>query len=155
MTNNRIIITRDKIKKLREKTGAGVMDCRRALQEANGVFSKAKEILGGRYREIALKKAKRETGEGLVSAYIHGNGKIGAIVTLLCETDFVARTKDFSFLAKELAMQVAAMAPANIKELLKQAYIRDPRITVQDLIKKVVGKTGENISVGEIRRMEI
>jgi len=154
MANNKVV-SHDKLKKLREETGAGIMDCRKALQEANGVFSKAKEIIKSRYQEIAFEKAKRETWEGLVSAYIHSNGKIGAMVTLLCETDFVARTGDFGFLAKELAMQVAAMAPADIKELLNQAYIRDPKITVRELIKKVVGKTGENISVGEIKRMEI
>lgn len=149
------VISRDKIKRLREETGAGIMDCRQALQEANGVFDKAKEIIKSRYQEIAFEKAKRETREGLVSAYVHSNGRVGAMVTLLCETDFVARTEDFSFLAKELAMQVAAMAPADIKELLKQAYIRDPKITVRELIKKVVGKTGENITVGEIKRMKI
>ncbi len=154
MTKSKLI-TSDKIKKLREETGAGIMDCRKALETAGGDTSRASEILKHRYQEIAVKKAGRETAEGLVAAYIHSNGKVGAMVALLCETDFVARTKDFGFLAKELAMQVAAMEPANVKSLLAQDYIRDPKMTIDELIKKVVGKTGENIRVKEIKRIEV
>src|SRR5919199_1962773 len=109
-------VTTDAVKALREETGAGIMDCRRALTEAGGDLSKAKAILRERGLAAAGKKAERETGQGLVEAYIHGGGRIGALVELNCETDFVARTDEFRQLAREIAMQVAAMNPTRLDD---------------------------------------
>lgn len=143
------------IKKLREKTGAGVMDCRRALDSAKGNFAKAEKILVTKGIAEASKKGDRKTSEGLVEAYIHSNGKIGVLVELLCETDFVARTDDFKYLAHELAMQIAAMEPKDVENLLEQPYIRDYTITVGDLVKKTIAKLGENIVIKRFVRFEL
>jgi elongation factor Ts len=143
------------IKKLREETSASIADCRRALEEAKGDEKKALEWLKKRAGEIAAKKADRETGQGLVEAYIHGGGKVGVLVELLCETDFVAKTDEFKQLAKEVAMQVAAMNPKDVEELLKQDYIRDSSLTIEQLVKNAIGKIGENITVKKFVRFEI
>lgn len=143
------------IKKLRDETSASIADCRRALEEANGDEKKALEWLKKRAGEIAAKKADRETGQGLVEAYIHGGGKVGVLVELLCETDFVAKTDEFKQLAKEVAMQVAAMNPEDIDTLMKQDYIRDSSLTIEHLVKNAIGKIGENITVKRFVRFEI
>ena len=104
-------ITTQMIKELREKTGAGIVDCKKALQEAEGNMEKAIEILRKKGAAKAAKKAERATAEGIVVSYIHAGGKVGALVEIDCETDFVARTEDFKALGYEIAMQVAAMAP--------------------------------------------
>lgn len=143
------------IKQLREKTSAGVMDCRRALEEAKGDIEKAAEILRKQGLEKAEKKTDRATGQGLVEAYVHQAGKIGAMVEVQCETDFVARTEDFKTLCHELAMQVASMNPKDVPDLLKQEYIRDGLKTISDLIKETIAKLGENIVVKSIARMEL
>lgn len=143
------------IKKLRDETSASIADCRRALDEANGDYKKALDWLKKRAAEIAAKKADRATSEGIIEAYIHGGGKVGVLVEILCETDFVAKTDEFKHLAKEVAMQVAAMNPENVESLLKQEYIRDGSQTIENLIKTAIGKTGENISVKRFTRFEI
>lgn len=143
------------LKKLREETSASVSDCRRALEESNGNYDKALEWLKKRTAEKAEKKADRETGEGLVEPYIHQNGKIGVLVEILCETDFVARTDDFKKLAHEVAMQIAAMNPKDTEELLTQPFIKDPGMTIQELVKQTIGKLGENITVKKFARLEI
>lgn len=143
------------IKKLRDETSASIADCRKALEEANGDEKKALEWLKKRAGEIAAKKADRETGQGIVEAYIHGAGKVGVLVELLCETDFVAKTDEFKVLAKEVAMQVAAMNPADVDALLKQDYIRDGSLTIEQLVKNAIGKIGENITVKRFVRFEI
>jgi len=143
------------LKKLRALSGAGVMACRRALEEAGGDIKKAQAILKKESAALAEKKAARETKEGIIAAYIHAGGKVAAVVVLSCETDFVARTDDFKKLAYELAMQVAAMNPENVEALLEEDYIRNPRLKVADLIKEVVGKTGENIKIKEFSRFEV
>src|SRR5260221_13056058 len=143
------------IKKLRDATAASISDVRRALDETNGDEKKALEWLKKRASEIAAKKADRETGEGLVEAYIHGGGKVGVLVELLCETDFVAKTDEFKKLAKEVAMQVAAMNPTDVETLLKQEYIRDSSQTIEQLVKSVIGKLGENITVKRFVRFEL
>ena len=143
------------VKELRSLCGAGVSDCQKALEEANGDVKKALTILQKQGQEIAAKKAEREAREGVVAAYVHANQKIGAMVALSCETDFVARTGEFKNLAYELAMQVAAMAPTSNEELLEQEYIRDPQIKVKELIAQAVGKIGENIKVKEFVRLEV
>lgn len=143
------------LKKLREETSASVSDCRRALEESNGSYEKALEWLKKRAAEKAEKKADRETGEGLVEPYIHQNGKIGVLVEILCETDFVARTDDFKKLAHEVAMQIAAMNPKDVEDLLAQPFIKDPGMTIQELVKQTIGKLGENITVKKFARLEI
>ena len=143
------------VKELRSLCGAGVSDCQKALREANGDVKKALTILRKQGQEIAAKKAEREAREGVVAAYVHANQKIGAMVALSCETDFVARTGEFKNLAYELAMQVAAMAPTSNEELLEQEYIRDPQIKVKELIAQAVGKIGENIKIREFIRLEV
>ena len=165
-------ITAAQVMELRARTGAGVMDCRKALAEAGGDLERAAELLRATGLGMAEKKAGRATREGLVEAYIHGNGRLGALVEVNCETDFVARTEDFRQLARELAMQVAATAPRylsredvpaaerddpQVKELilLEQPYIRDAGRTVQDLITETVAKVGENIQVRRFARFRV
>lgn len=143
------------LKKLRSETSASIADCRVALEETGNNYEKAIEWIKKRGLEKAEKKSDRATSQGLVEAYIHQNGKVGALVVLLCETDFVARTDEFKHLAREIAMQVAAMNPGNVDELLAQEYIRDPKLRVNDLIKGVIGKLGENITLREFQRFEI
>lgn len=187
--------------KLREFTGAGMVDCKKALDEAGGDFDKAVEILRKKGEAKATKKmAERQTKEGIVYSYIHSNNKTGALLELLCETDFVSRTDDFKNLAHDLAMQIVAMSPdylspeqvpqelidrekdiyseqlknegkpANIIEkimqgkldkffeeicLLKQPFIKDDKIKVEDLIKQIIAKTGEKIELGKFSRFQI
>lgn len=149
------------IRKLREQTSAGIIDCRTALEECDCDLTKAKDWLKKRGLERAAKKSGREIKAGLVYAYIHGSstekqgGRIGAMIKIGCETDFVAKTQEFQNLCKEIAMQVASMDPESVEELLEQPYIRDTKKTVNQLIKEVIGKLGENIEVREIIRFAI
>lgn len=143
------------IKKLREETSVSVADCKKALEESAGDYKKALEWLKKRGAEVAEKKAERETMQGIVEAYVHGGGRVGVLVTLLCETDFVARTDEFKALAHEIALQISAMEPKDVPTLLKQEYIRDPKVTIGDLIKQTIGKIGENIQIREFSRLEI
>lgn len=144
-----------KLKKLRDETAAGVSDVRRALEESGNDYEKALDWLKKHGLEKASKKEGRETSQGIVEAYIHGNSRVGAMVELLCETDFVARTDEFKNLAHELAMQVAAMKPKNVEALLKQEYIRDSSLTIEQLIKSAIGKLGENIAVKKFEVFEL
>lgn len=148
-------ITALQIKELRDKTQAGIADCRVALEEAGGDMKKATEILREKGFEKAAKKSDRQTGEGLVEGYIHQTGKVGVLLSLLCETDFVARTDEFKSLAHEVAMQIAAMNPKDSEALLKQEYIRDSSKTIKELIHETIAKLGENIQVGEFVRLKI
>ena len=143
------------IKKLREETQASVADVRTALEESGGNYDKAVEWLKKRGIEKAEKKAERETAQGLVESYIHQNGKVGALLEILCETDFVARTDDFKHLAHEVSMQVAAMDPKDVDTLLKQEYIRDNSVTIEELVKQTIAKLGENIVIKKFTRFEI
>ena len=143
------------LKKLRDATAASVADCRRALDESMGDYAKALSWLKKRSAEIAEKKANRETSQGIIDAYIHQGGKVGVLLEILCETDFVAKTDDFRHLAKEIGMQVAAMNPKDVDALLKQEYIRDGSQTIEQLVKGIVGKLGENITVKRFVRFEI
>lgn len=148
-------ISIDQIKKLREETNAGVMEVRRALEEAKGNEAKARELLKASGIARADKKAEREIKAGRVFSYIHHSGTVGAIVTLGCETDFVAKTDQFLELGKEIAMQVASMGGENVKEVLAQEYIRDNKKTIQDLIKEVIAKTGENCTLSDFKRLSV
>ena len=143
------------LKKLRDETGASIADCRVALEESNNDYKKALEWVKKRAVEKAEKKADRETSQGIIEAYIHQGGKVGVLIELLCETDFVAKTDDFKHLAKEIGMQVAAMNPKEVDDLLKQEYIRDNSQTIEKLIKSVIGKLGENITLKKFVRFEI
>jgi elongation factor Ts len=163
-------ITTRMIKELREKCGAGIMDCRSALVCTEGDMDKALAILKENGLIKAQKKAERVALQGLVEAYIHTAGRIGALVELNCETDFVARTDDFKRLAHDIAMQVAALAPKYISEedvpegtevdpaescLLSQPFIKDPTKTIKDIIVETIAKTGENIKVRRFTRYEL
>lgn len=163
-------VSTEDVKRLREETSAGVMDAKKALEEAGGNFDKAKELLRERGVAAAAKRSERETGQGVVEAYIHGQGRIGAIVELQCETDFVARTDAFKALARDVAMQVAAMSPlaltpeevpadaAGTKEenaLMTQAFIKDGKKSIGDLVKDVISTTGENVRIARFSRFEI
>jgi elongation factor Ts len=146
-------ITVDQIKELREETGAGIMDVRKALTESDGDTKKAKAWLEKKGMKRAEDKVERETEAGYVFAYVHFNGRVGSLVKLACETDFVAKTEDFQSLGKEIAMQVASMKPETVEELLKQDYLRDSSKTIEGMIKVMSGKTGENIKVVAISYM--
>jgi len=148
-------ITTEQVKKLREKCGAGVMECRRALEETAGKEEKALELIKKKGLEVAEEKKERATSQGVIECYTHGGGRVVSVVELLCETDFVARNEEFRAVAHELAMQVAAMKPKSVKALLEQAYIREPNLTVIDLINGLISKIRENIRVGRIARFEI
>jgi len=143
------------LKKLRDETAASIADCRTALDETGGNYEKALGWLKKRGIEKAEKKAGRSTSQGLVEAYIHTGGKTGVLLTILCETDFVAKTDEFKHLAHEIAMQISAMNPASVEELLQQDSIRDSSIKIEHLIKSTIGKLGENITVKEFKRFEI
>lgn len=143
------------VKKLRESSQASIADCTKALEESKGNFDKALIWLEKHGIEKAEKKAQRSTNQGLIESYIHQNGKVGVLLEILCETDFVARTDEFKTLAHEVAMQIAAMEPKDVDDLLKQEYIRDNSKTIQDLVKAVIGKLGENIVVKRFTRYEI
>lgn len=138
-------ITLDQIKKLRERTKAGVMDCRMALEASGGDMEKAAAWLMKKGIAGAAKRQERETANGYVGAYTHHDGRVGALVSLACETDFVARTDDFQALAREIAMQVAATEPEDLAALLAQPWIREASKTIDDLVKEMSGKTGEKV----------
>jgi len=148
-------ITAKQIKSLREKTGAGIMEVKKALEQAKGSETKAKAILKKMGRENAAKRQDKETSAGQVFSYIHSGGQIGSLVVLMSETDFVAKSTDFQELGRELAMQVAAMGPKNLKELLGQPHIRDVKKTVNDLILEYSAKFKEKITVKALERFAV
>lgn len=174
-------ITTEMIKSLRDKTGAGIMDSKRALQETGGDAEKAMDFLRQQGLAKAGKKADRSAHEGAIQTYIHGQGRIGAMVEINCETDFVARTDDFKSLAYDIAMQVAAMSPRyttvdEIPEqdypelerefgdretavqtvvLSDQAFIKDAKKTIGDLVKEGIALLGENIVIRRFARFEL
>jgi elongation factor Ts len=163
-------ISADRVKELREKSGAGVMDCKRALQEAAGDMERAMELLRQQGLAQVAKRAGREASQGIIESYIHGGGKIGVLVEVNCETDFVARTPDFRDLAHDIAMQIAATDPPSVEDepgadgqvadpsqlpLLKQPFIKDPGRTIADLVRDTAAKTGENVVVRRFTRFEL
>jgi elongation factor Ts len=157
------------IKELRQQSGGGVMDCRRALEEAEGDMARAAKILEQQALADAEKRAHRVTGQGTVTSYIHSGGRIGALVELNCETDFVAKTDEFKQLGRDIAMQVAAMEPVCLSQedapegetisdeqcLLLQDFIKDPSKTVGELVTEGIAKTGENIKVRRFARFAL
>ncbi|MBH52404.1 MAG: translation elongation factor Ts [Chloroflexi bacterium] len=149
------------IKELRELTGAGIMDCKQALEETKGNINEAAEILRKKGIASAAKRASRTAGQGVIESYIHSGNKIGAMIEINCETDFVARTEEFKGLAHDIAMQIAAMNPDNETEdnsldsLLSQEFIKDPSKTIGELVTEVTAKTGEHIEVKRFIRFAI
>lgn len=157
-----------KVKELREQTGAGIMDCKRALDQTGGDLVKASAILKEQGLAKAAKKGARVAGQGLVESYIHAGGRIGSMVEVNCETDFVARTDDFKRLAHDVAMQVAATnprfvgneedLPADVPEeeiLMKQPFIKDGSASIEDLVKNAISKMSENIVIRRFARFEL
>jgi len=142
------------IAKLRSITGAGVMDCKKALEETGGDFEKAKKILSENAAVIAKKKAERATNHGVIEGYLHG-GKIGVLVEILCESDFVAKNPEFQELTKNIALQIASMNPKDVNELLKQEYVKDPELTIEDYLNSIIGKIRENIKIKRFVRFEL
>lgn len=147
-------ISLDLIRKLKNKTGAPVIRVKQVLEEV-GSEKKAFEILRKEGFEKAAKREGRETSQGVIETYIHHSGKVASLVELLCETDFVARNELFRELAHNLALQVASMEAKDTDDLGKQEFIKDPTKTVGDLVKEVIAKTGENIRIGRIFRIEL
>jgi len=160
----------DQVRDLRDRTGAGIMECKSALVEAGGDIERALAVLQTRGYALAEKRAHRETTQGVVECYIHAGGRLGALVELNCETDFVARTDDFKRLARDLAMQVVATNPLSVSEddlpsgaegdpaelcLVRQPFIKDESRTVDEVVKDVIAKTGENIRVRRFARFEL
>lgn len=169
--------TAEQIKTLRETTSCGVMDCKNALEEAQGDMTRAKEILKRRGLEIAAKKSSREAREGRVESYVHFGNKIAVLVEINCETDFVARNDDFARFTKDVAMHIAAAKPKYISEkdvpsevlekqqnkelflkeqcLLNQPFIKDLGMTIQDYLNTLIAKIGENILIGRFVRYQV
>ena len=143
----------EEIKKLREETGAGVMECKRALEDARGDFDKAKVFLADSALAVAKKKAERATKNGLIESYVHA-GKIGVLVEIACESDFVAKNPQFKEMAHKIAMQIASMNPKNVAELLEQDYIIDPKTKVSDYINSIILQIKENIVIKRFVRFE-
>jgi len=163
-------ISTQTIKELREKTGAGVIDCKNALTEACGDFGKACDILSARGVALAEKKKERVANSGIIEVYTHLAGRIGAMVELNCETDFVAKTDEFKNLAHEIVLQIAAMDPKFVAQedmpegieddpvqvcLLMQPFIKDPSKTIKDVLTDAIGRIGENIKIRRFVRFEL
>lgn len=163
-------VTVDQIRALREMTGAGIMDCKQALESNQGDLEKATETLKQKGFAQVAKRAGRETNQGVIEAYVHTGGRVGALVELACETDFVARTDEFKMLAHDIAMQVAAMGPDYVDEgdiedgddrppaqvsLLQQPFIKDNSSSVGEIIREIAAKLGENVRVLRITRLAL
>ena len=144
----------DSIRNLRAQCGASIGSCKKALEEAGGDMVKALEILRREGVVIAEKKSSRATNAGIVDAYVHG-GHLGVLVAVKCETDFVARNEDFRAFTHDLAMHVAAAAPADVSELLNQPFIKDSSKTVGDCVKATIAKFGENVEIQRFVRLEL
>jgi len=143
------------VQRLRSESGAGVMDCKRALEETAGDYAKALALIKERGIESVAKKSERSAKEGVIASYVHANNRVGALVELASETDFVSRGEEFQKLAKEIAMQVVAMEPATVDELLEQPYIRDSSKKIKDLVTDVAATTKENVHVRRIQRFAL
>ncbi len=163
-------VTVEQIRTLRAETGAGIVDCKRALEETQGHLEKAAEILRQQGLVQAARRSDRATNQGLIEAYVHTGGRVAAMVELGCETDFVARTPEFKVLAHDIAMQVAAMAPSYLDKtdiedgddrpvaqvsLLQQPFIKDNSSSVADIIQEVAVKVGENVRVLRFTRLAL
>jgi len=149
------MITPELVKQLREKTGASIMDCKKALEDAKGDGEKATKILKEKDKLTAMKKSERTANQGIIEAYVHANAKIGVLLELKCETDFVARNSEFKELAHDIAMHIAGMDSKNTEALLDEPFVKDSEMTIKALIESKIGKIGENIKVGRFVRFEL
>ena len=140
---------------LKNETGAPVLRVKKVLDEVKGDIKKPTEILKKEGFAKVARRAGRETGQGIIATYKHHTGRVGVLVEILCETDFVARNELFVKLGEDLAMQIASMNPANVKELEAQDYIKDSSKKIGDLVKEVIVKTGENVKISRFQRLEI
>jgi len=152
MENKNII---ELVKKIRVETGLGIMEIKSAVEEAGGDEVKAKQILKEKGFKKAESKTERETRQGRVATYTHSTGKIGVMIELQCETDFVAKHEDFLELTKDLCLQITAMNPETVEDLLKQEFIKDSTQTIEEMIKTLVAKFGENMKLTRFARFEI
>lgn len=152
----------DLVKQLREETGISLADCKKALEESEGQMEQAKEYLKKRGQDVAAKKTDRAVNAGIIDTYVHSSGRVGVMLEINCETDFVARGDDFKNLAHEICLQIAAMRPVCVRKeeipagtegseaevcLVDQSWMKDPAKTIQVLINETIAKTGENIVV--------
>ena len=144
---NIIIMNIDDIKELRKETGMSMMDIKNALEESGADLNKARELLRKRGAEIAHKKQEREAGEGIVDVYLHSTGKTGVMLDLRCETDFVGKSEEFKALAHELSLQIAAMDPDSVQELLVQDYVKDSSKSMENSLQEYIANLGEKIVV--------
>lgn len=149
------MITTQQIKELREKTGLSIMECRRALETADGDRDRAIALLKERGVEIAAKKSDRTLGAGVIVSYIHTGETVGVMLELLCETDFVAKNLEFKSVARDISMHIAAMSPSSAAELIGQPFIKDPGLKVSDLINNTAQKFGERTEVGRFVRFAL
>lgn len=143
------------IKQLRDETGLSFDKIKKALDETGNNAAKALELLKSQAGAFAAKKAERQVKEGAIGSYVHITGKVGALVQLACESDFVAINDDFKVLARDLAMHASAMRPADVAEMLAQPFIKDPTISVQEIINQAIAKLGENIKLADVRVLAI
>jgi elongation factor Ts len=148
-------ITTEDIKNLREATGVSVMQCKKALEEAEGDFERAKAVLREQSAKAAEKKGDRVLGAGTIGSYIHANKSVGAMVTLCSETDFVSKNGEFEALAKDIAMHIVATNSENIESLLAEPFIKNPEITIQDLVQQAVQKFGEKVEIVKFSRLGV
>ena len=149
------MINAELVRQLREKTGASMMDCKKALEDAKGDEVNATEILRERNKLTAMKKSIRTADQGIIEAYIHANAKIGVLLELKCETDFVARNNEFKELAHDIAIHIAGMDSKDEESLLEEPFVKDTGTTIKTLIEGKIGKLGENIKVGRFVRFEL
>lgn len=147
-------MTISNLQRLRETTGAGIMECKKALDESKGDFDGAMAIIHERGLAKMEKRADRDAGAGLIVSYVH-NSRIGVLLDIRAETDFVVRSEPFQKLAHDLAMHISAMDPQDVAELIAQPYVRDESKTVSDIIADVIGKVGENIKVHAFSRLHV
>ena len=145
----------EEVKQLRQETGVSVSECKKALEKSDGDFDKAKETLRKKGLELAGKRAEREAGSGIIDSYIHPDNRVGVLIELRCETDFVAKSEDFKNLAHELCLQIAAMDPEDQDSLLSQSWVKDESKKIKDLLAEYIAKLGENIIIKNFSRFEI
>jgi len=145
----------DLVKKLRTELGLSIIEIKAAVMEADGDEEKAKKILKDLGFKKVEKRAEKETHQGRVATYTHSTGKIGVMVELLCETDFVAKNEEFVSVTRDICLQITAMNPETVEDLLEMEFIKDPSKKIKDLVSALVAKFGENIKIGRICRFEI
>jgi elongation factor Ts len=149
------MVNATEVKQLRDKTGASMMECKKALVKAKGDEKKALKILQEKDRLTAMKKSERKAEQGVIDSYVHSDKKMGVLLELKCETDFVARNEEFKELAHELAMHIAGMDSKDEKSLLKEPFVKNPEITVKELVDEKIAKLGENIKIGKFIKYQL